>query len=187
MEQFKRKLDLQFFAEPNESTEKQSEVDTSVPPVEEKLDEQKIPYDRFKKKVDEVNELKRKLAEIQKERDEAERKKLEEQNEYKALYEKALEDLNVFKQMALESKKDALLAQAGYTSEQIERYRKYLVGDTDEEIAASLDVLKKDIPPKTIGVDPNVGNSEKQTPKPKDEADVGRSIFQRLKEKGRIR
>src|SRR5690625_1320676 len=57
----------------------------------------KIPYDRFKAKVDEANALKEKLAEIEKANEEAERKKLEEQNEYKKLYEQAQEQLAALK------------------------------------------------------------------------------------------
>jgi predicted transcriptional regulator len=172
-----------------EQTQQTEQVDNQSPAEAEKPQvDNKIPYERFKQKVDEVNELKRKLAEIEKERDEAERKKLEEQNEYKALYEKAQAELEKLKMSALDAKKDALLAQAGYTSEQIERYRKYLTGENEDELKASLETLIADIPPKKIvGVDPSVGNNEKQQPKPKDAADVGRSIFQRLKEKGKIR
>ena len=38
--------------------------------------ENKIPYDRFKSKVDEVNALKEKLGQIEREQEEANRKKL---------------------------------------------------------------------------------------------------------------
>lgn len=173
----------------NEQSHQTKQVDNQSPAEAEKPQvDNKIPYERFKQKVDEVNELKRKLAEIEKERDEAERKKLEEQNEYKALYEKAQAELEKIKMSALDAKKDALLAQAGYTSEQIERYRKYLTGETDEELKESLKVLMTDIPPKKVAyVDPSVGNTEKQQPKPKDSTDIGRSLFKRLKEKGKIR
>lgn len=174
----------------DEKEVQQPKYDDTQPPAEAQKPQidNKIPYERFKQKVDEVNELKKRLAELEKERDEAERKKLEEQNEYKSLYEKTQEDLNKIKLAALDAKKEALLAQAGYTSEQIERYRKYLTGETGEELKESLKVLMTDIPPKKVAyVDPSFGNTEKQQPKPKDSADIGRSLFKRLKEKGRIR
>src|SRR5690606_33103256 len=93
----------------------------------------KIPYDRFKAKVDEANRLKEELAALKKAQEEAERKKLEEQNEYKKLYEKALNDLEAFKSEALSAKKKALLVQAGYSSDQANVLHNTVQGETDEE------------------------------------------------------
>src|SRR5690606_33314730 len=71
---------------------------------EENVDN-KIPYDRFKAKVDEANALKEKLAKIEKAQEEAKRKELEQQNEYKTLYEQAQEQLAQFKADALNARK----------------------------------------------------------------------------------
>src|SRR5699024_8298749 len=73
--------------------------------------ENKIPYDRFKYKVDEVNALKEKRCQSEREQEEANRKKLEEQNEYKQLYEQAKETIEKQKEDALNAKKTSLLSQ----------------------------------------------------------------------------
>lgn len=184
------RLDLQTFAEepPAEPTPQGADNPDEQKP---KVDDQKIPYDRFKKKVDEANELKRKLAELEQAQAEAERKKLEEQNEFKTLYEQAQAKIAEIESQANAVKREStvtnLLVNAGYHGEQLERVRKYITGDTDEEISASLEELKKDIPPKSSGVDPSVGNGAKQQPQQKDLGDEGRSLYQRLKAKGKIR
>jgi murein L,D-transpeptidase YcbB/YkuD len=184
------KLNLQFFAE--ENPEEQPESNTEQPSSEEtQKPDNKIPYDRFKQKVDEANELKRQLAEFQKQQEEKERKKLEEQNEFKSLYEQTQAELERFKTEAqtatIEKVKTDLLVQAGYTGEQLERVRKYINGTDEESLKASLDEVKADIPPKSGGVDPSAGNTPKQQPKQKDAAEAGRSLYQRLKDSGKIR
>jgi uncharacterized phage infection (PIP) family protein YhgE len=181
-------LNLQFFAKEEPKVDEQ-------PAEAQKTDtnevDNKIPYDRFKQKVDEVNELKRKLAEIEKAKEEAERKKLEEQNEFKKLYEQAQAELDAIKAEAanakLESLKTNLLVDAGYTGEQLARVRKYITGASEDEIKSSLEELKQDIPPKTGGVDPSVNNPQRQQPQTKDLADEGRAIYERLKAAGKIR
>src|SRR5690625_7898350 len=118
------RLNLQHFSE--KESEDKTNIDEMNPTDEslktdetkENVDSKHIPYDRFKAKVDEANALKEKLAEFEKAQKEAERKKLEEQNEYKKLYEQAQEQAEKFKQEAIEIKKDAILAQAGYEEEQ---------------------------------------------------------------------
>lgn len=180
-------LNLQFFAEEQPVDDKPAEAQkTDTTEVDNK-----IPYDRFKQKVDEANELKRKLAELESAKQEEERKKLEEANEFKALYEKAQADLAAIQREAeaakLESLKTNLLVNAGYTGEQLERVRKYIVGADEESIKASLEEVKADIPPKSTGVDPSVNNSEKHTPPAKDLAEHGVSTYERLKALGKIR
>ena len=61
-------------------------TDESLNTEEQKeVDNQRIPYDRFKAKVDEANALKEKLAEIERQQEEAKRKELEETEQYKEL------------------------------------------------------------------------------------------------------
>src|SRR5690625_3200805 len=122
-------------------------TDESLNTEEQKeVDNQRIPYDRFKAKVDEANALKEKLAEIERQQEEAKRKELEEQNEYKTLYEQALEQAEQAKQEALATKKSALLAQAGYGEEQTKLLAKLVEGETDEEISESIKLLQATIP-----------------------------------------
>lgn len=165
-------LNLQFFAEESDEETKAEVIDepTTTEESENNTDQDvrtftqaeldKIIADRL------AREQKKRDQAIQKERDEAERKKLEEQEEYKGLAQKYREELDAIKAEALTTKKDALLAKAGYTDEQAERYRKYLDGETDEELAQALDQLKSDIPPKKSYVDPSAGNGGKDKPKP---------------------
>jgi len=181
-------LNLQFFSE--EPTDNPSE-ETQITDIVEEQPENKIPYDRFKQKVDEANELKRRLAELEKAKEDGERKKLEEQNEFKTLYEKAQAELAELQSKAaeaqLETLRTNLLVNAGYTGEQLERVRKYIVGADEDALKASLEELKQDIPPKSGGVDPQVGNNPKQPPQPKDLTEEGKSAYQRLKALGKIR
>src|SRR5690606_19235188 len=133
----------------------------------------KVPYERFKEKVDEVNALKAQLIELQKAQEEAEKKRLEEQNEYKKLYEKAVKELEEFKRQTLNAKKDALLAKAGYDDEQIRVLRNTLTGETDEELTQSIEQLKAVFPPKPKYVDPSPMNGERDRPEPVEDRDIG--------------
>src|SRR5690625_3804331 len=134
------RLNLQHFSE--KESEDKTNIDETNPTDESlKTEEQKeaivdtkIPYERFKAKVDEANALKEKLAEIEKEQEEAKRKELEEKEEYKTLYEKALEDAEQAKQEALSIKKNALLLQAGYGEEQAKLLVKLVEGEDEESI-----------------------------------------------------
>lgn len=177
-------LNLQLFAEnPPEPAEPNNGGDPEKRFTQADLDRiLKERLDRAERKAEEQRT---------KEREEAERKKLEEQNEFKSLYEKTQAELEQIRKDAelakLEAVKTNLLASAGYTGEQLERVRKYVVGVNEEELTRSLEELKQDIPPKSGGVDPSVNNPQKQQPPQKDLADEGRSIYERLKATGKIR
>lgn len=154
-------------------------TDTDVVDVEGN----KVPYDRFKTKVDEVNALKAKLEAIETEAAEAERKALEEQNDYKTLYEQSQATLESQKADVLEAKKDALLAQAGYSDEQAERYKRYIDGQSDEELAQALKQLIADIPPKKNYIDPSPMGGGDSKPKPSDGEELGKKMYDRIKHK----
>lgn len=141
-----------------------------------------IPYPRFKEKVDEVNELKERLAKIEEEREEAERKKLEEQEEYKELYERALAAAEKQKAEAIDVRKESLLAQAGYTEEQIEVLKGTVAGETSEEITKSVEELTEVIAPqkKQTYVDPSPMGGTRQDPKPEKGEGLGRSLYERV-------
>lgn len=71
-----------------------------------------------------------------------------------------------------------------YTDEQIERYLKFVDGETAEEIERSIAELAKDIPPKGDNfADPSPMNGVKQKPKPADPGEVGKTLFERIKHK----
>lgn len=167
----------------NIDEQQQQQPSAETKNTETKTVENKVPYERFKEKVDEVNKLKARLAALEKEREEAEKRKLEEQNEYKKLYEKAQKELEQFKIQTLNAKKDALLAKAGYSDEQVAVLRNSLTGETDEELEKSLEQLKSVIPPKPRYVDPSLMNGIRQEPEPKDISEIGVKQFEKIKSK----
>src|SRR5690625_851436 len=146
----------------------------------------KIPYDRFKAKVDEANALKEKLAEIEKEQEEAKRKELEETEQYKELYEQALKQAEQAKQEALSTKKSAILAQAGYSEEQTKLLEKLVDGETDEEISESIKLLQATIPAQDNYGDPSAFNGAKVKPKTVDNEELGRNAVSRVLHKIRL-
>jgi hypothetical protein len=179
---FLLRLDLQKFAEddPTDPPAGDDPVKTFTQAELEEIVKKRL--ERERRKAEEL---------LTQQREEADRKKLEEQNEFKSLYEKTQAELEQIRKDAevskLEATKTNLLVSAGYTGEQLERVRKYVVGANDEELTKSLEELQQDIPPKVGGVDPSVNNPQRQQPQPKDLADEGRSIYERLKAAGKIR
>src|SRR5690625_3513188 len=156
-------------------------TDESLNTEEQKeVDNQRIPYDRFKAKVDEANALKEKLAKIEKAQEEAKRKELEETEQYKELYEQALKQAEQAKKEALSTKKTALLAQAGYSEEQTKLLAKLVDGETDEEISESIKLLQATIPVQDNYGDPSAFNGAKEKPKTVDAEEVGRNAVSRV-------
>src|SRR5690625_323235 len=141
----------------DETVETTKATDASQNTEEETADkvDNKIPYSRFKEKVDEANALKEKRAEIEKEQAEAKRKELEEQENYKALYEQAMADVEAAKTQVLQTKKQSALTQAGYSAEQLGKLTKLVEGETDEEIAESIKELKTLFPTDVYYGDPS--------------------------------
>src|SRR5690625_823073 len=159
-------------------------TDESLNTEEQKeVDNQRIPYDRFKAKVDEANALKEKLAEIERQQEEAKRKELEETEQYKELYEQALKQAEQAKQEALNIKKNALLTQAGYKQEQAKLLIRLVEGDDEQDISESLDKLKTTFPVKEKYVDPSPLNGGRDSVKTVGADEVGVSAFERIKNK----
>src|SRR5690625_4627602 len=179
----------------NEELAKNNEVESETNSTDESLNtevqeetkknnvDNRIPYDRFKQKVDEANALKEKLAEIERRQEEAKRKELEEQNEYKTLYEQAKKDAEQAKQEALNVKKDALLTQAGYSQEQAKLLVKLVDGEADEEISDSIKQLRAAIPAQDNYADPTAMNGKKDKPETVGADEVGAKVFERIKNK----
>ena len=160
-------------------------TDESLTTEEQKQEnvDTKIPYDRFKAKVDEANALKEKLAKFEEAQTEKERKELEEKEEYKTLYEKALQQAETAKQEALTIKKDALLTQAGYSQEQTQLLAKLVEGESDEDIAESIKLLKATIPAQDDYADPSLLNGQKEKPETVGADEIGAKMFERIKNK----
>lgn len=157
-------------------------TDESLTTEEQKQEnvDTKIPYDRFKAKVDEANALKERLAKFEAEQSEKERKELEEQNEYKTLYEKALEDAKQAKQEALSVRKNAALVHAGYSEEQVKLLSRLVEGEDEETIAESIKLLQATIPAQDDYADPSALNGAKGKAETIDKEEIGRSAVSRV-------
>lgn len=134
-----------------------------------------------------LRERKKQADKEQELRDEAERKRLAENEEYKELADKLQAQLDAQQADVLKVKKEGALTSAGYSEEQVGLLTKLVDGETDEEIKASIDVLKSTVPPVKPYADPSAGNGQKQEPKKENLHDKGKSTYQRLKERGLIR
>lgn len=153
---------------------------------EDEPDDKRIPYSRFKDKVDEVNRLSAKLDEIEKVQEEQRVKELTEQEKYKELYEEALKSIEEVKSQNIANKVESKLKEAGYKDEQITRLSKLVEGETEEEIMESIEDLKIAFPTKTY-VDPSPDQRKRHKPEGVDGDDIGKSIFDRLKDSGKLK
>src|SRR5690625_2440621 len=140
----------------------------------------RIPYERFKQKVDEVNELKQRLAQIEEEQAQAKRQELEEQERYKELYEQALQEKEDARQEALSLRKIDGLRQAGYSGEQAKLLVKLVDGEDDETIKASVEQIKSTVPVNDGFVDPTINNGPGVKPKTVDAEELGRNAVSRV-------
>lgn len=154
--------------------------------TDDELENQRIPYKRFKEKVDEANRLKKKLAKIEEEQKAEKIQELKDQEKYKDLYESVLEELEDLKNNKVEDKKASLLKDAGYKEEQIERLSKLVEGTTDEEILESIEELQVLFPTKKY-VDPSIDNRKRKTPEPVDGEEMGKNMFEKLLSSGKLK
>lgn len=184
------RMNLQHFAEPEPTPEPEPDTNDGQPtpepepdtdggsdgdePTYTKADVEKLIKDRL--------ERDRKAQEKK-----YEQQRLEEQEEYKQLYEQAQETIAERDKILAESKKTSLLQDAGYSKDQVEQYRKFIVGDTDDELEQAVTELKKDVPPRKSYPDPSTANPAKGKPAPKDAEEEGRKLFEELKQSGRVR
>lgn len=144
-------------------------------------DDKTVPYDRFKQKNDEAKALAEELNAIKATQAAAEAKQLEEDGKWKELYEQAEEDKKALAADALQTKKRSELIKAGYDDGQAERFLRYLDGSTDDEISASIEVLKADVPPKQTQeyVDPSLNNGPDGKPANTDAFEYGKDLLAR--------
>ena len=146
-------------------------------------EDKRIPYERFKQKVDEVNQLKEKLAQVEEEQAQAKRKELEEQERYKELYEQALQEKEEARQEAISLRKIDGLRQAGYSEAQAKLLVKLVDGEDDETITASVEQIKATVPVNDGYVDPSINNGPGAKPKEIGAEDIAQEQFERIKDK----
>ncbi|QOT13725.1 hypothetical protein JNUCC32_31045 (plasmid) [Paenibacillus sp. JNUCC32] len=188
-QRFRLPLDLQLFAEEGGGEGGQEGAEQKPAKVELTAEQQAA--------VDAM--IKERLARQQKKFDdekaaakaEAERMEREKNEEYKRLYQDAQAELDrartEAKTAALNATKTQLLIEAGYSAEQLARVSKYVIGEDEDAIKASIAEVIADMPPKANGVDPNPGNGRKPDPKPGDLTNVGKTQYERLKAAGKLR
>ena len=181
-EEIKAKLDEKEIADKVDEPTPTDESLKTEEPTKEEVDK-KIPYDRFKAKVDEANALKEKLAEYERTQAEKERKELEEREEYKTLYEQAVQQAEEAKQEAIAVKKSALLTNAGYSEEQVKLLTKLVEGEDDETITESIKLLQATIPAQDSYADPSPLNGTKDKPETVGPEEHAKSIYERIKNK----
>lgn len=115
--------------------------------------------------------------------------KLKEQGEFQKLLEAKENELKQLqesvKQAEIKQLKTSLLADAGYSKEQLEFAMKNLEGETEDELKLSLESLKAIFAPKQeeIGFPSSTGNGVKHEPKPKGDEELGREMARRIKER----
>jgi len=143
-------------------------------------EDKRIPYERFKQKVDEVNQLKEKLAQIEEEQAQAKRQELEEQKRYKELYEQAVQEKEQARKEALSLRKMGELRQAGYSEEQAKLLVKLVDGEDDEAIKSSIEQIKTTVPITDNYADPSTFNGRAAKPKTVDAEELGRNAVSRV-------
>ncbi|MED4172570.1 hypothetical protein P4631_08995 [Halalkalibacterium halodurans] len=193
-------LNLQFFSEPSDPDEGGQGEGGSEPDNpsdseggdagEGKGGKPKIEF--TPEQQAEVNRIIQDRLERERKRreEELEQKRLEEENEFKELYEKTKKKLEEIKAERAEEKRNSIIEKklraAGYKEDQIDRLSKYVEGEDESEISASIKQLTEDIPPKSDPADPSAGPSGKhKETEPADGTEIGKELFAKIRGKKR--
>lgn len=187
-EEAQAKIDAQakLVNDENDTEDGTDEADTSADSSNTDEEGQKIPYSRFKDKVDEANRLAKQLKEIETSQEAKKLEELKEQEKYKELYEGALEEIESIKSQGAKTKIENELREAGYKEEQITRLSKLVEGETDEEVTKSIEDLKIAFPTKSY-VDPSPDQRKRQKHEGVGGDDIGQTMFDRLRKSGKLK
>lgn len=150
-------------------------------PEKQEQEKQNQPIENEEKAQEQAEEEARGQAgeEAQKILSEEERLEIE---AYKAKIEEIDAKIAEYAAKKVDDLKREAMRKWHYTDEQIERFLKFIEGQTVEEIEKSIAELAKDIPPKGDNfADPSPMNGIKQKPKPADPGEVGKTLFERIK------
>ncbi|ENQ3077969.1 hypothetical protein ACEOWG_001142 [Bacillus cereus] len=84
----------------------------------------------------------------------------------------------------IELRKREVLRNKGFTGQDVEHAIDQISGETTEEIEASLKdlMIRLRIEERKQGADPSPGNGLRYTPPPVDPKDIGRKMYERVKE-----
>lgn len=187
-------LDLQFFADggedkgaesENEPTDNQENVGSDEGGTGEKQFTQEDMNELAAKVRRQEKEKREKAAEEERER--LRKEELEQNNEYKTLLEEAQQTIAQYeqKEKALEREKaiNEKLVAKGLTAEQIQRYSKYINGESDEEIDASIESVYEDfvVVQENLKGDPSAGFGDSRKPEQTSDEDYGRELFKSIR------
>ena len=87
---------------------------------------------------------------------------------------------------AVQARKEQAMRRFNYSDEQIQKYVKFIEGDTADEIDRSVLQLSKDIAPNNYYGDPSINNGAASKPKAVDKKEVGRNAVKRILNKIRL-
>src|SRR5690625_3411444 len=114
----------------------------------------------------------------------------EEQTEEQEELESKIDEVDAkseqYRNNAVEARKVQAMKKIHYSDEQIEKYVRFVEGDTADEIDRSVLQLSKDITPSIYYGDPSAMNGAKAKPKTVDKKEVGRNAVSRVLHKIRL-
>lgn len=110
----------------------------------------------------------------------------EEQIELKAKIDEIDAKIEQYRVNAVQARKEQSMRRFNYSDEQIQKYVKFVEGDTADEIDRSVLQLSKDIAPNNYYGDPSINNGAASKPKAVDKKEVGRNAAKRILSKIRL-
>lgn len=148
------------------------------------------PEELSEKSDDPVEQPEEVVVEVETEEDEIlSEEELEVEREIES-YVKKSEELDAklaeFKAVKVDEVKRETLRNLQYSEDQIERYSRYIDGETAEEIKQSAFKLMSDVPPKDSFGDPSPLNGTKQRPTGNSQSkfeEIGKRAYERVKHK----
>lgn len=102
---------------------------------------------------------------------------------YQSKIEALDEKLAKYRADNIADRKREAMQKMNYSNQQIERYLKHVEGETEEEIKQSVFNLMLEIPPAINYIDPNPMSGRSYRPKHKDPTELGKKVFERIKDK----
>lgn len=123
---------------------------------------------------------------VEEETDDQEEQQTQEQADLQAKIDDVDAKIEQYRINAVEARKVQAMKKHNYSDEQIEKYVRFVEGDTADEIDRSVLQLSQDITPSIYYGDPSPLNGAKAKPKTVDKKQVGRNAVKRILSKIRL-
>src|SRR5699024_6565655 len=117
---------------------------------------------------------------VEEETDDQAEQQTQEQSELQAKIDEVDAKIEQYRINSVEARKVQAMKKHNYSDEQIQKYVRFVEGDTADEIDRSVLQLSKDITPSIYYGDPNLLNGAKAKPKTVDKKQIGRNAVQRV-------